>query len=332
MATKANDKKLQRWKLYALGGGLGHLQRSLALARAAIRKGHYVDIICNSRFSKFIPWEGELGDSGSLTIIDNKSSIKKTFESIIKWITNDDFDQLIIDTLPRGIVGELKDIIKSIKKPKTFIHRDLNPDYVKQFNLKEFIKQYDLIIVPGEKNPIKDINQLSFCHSTDPWLIRNYSEIKNKNLARVKLEMDPNDIRPLAIISMTGNLDEERLFLKLKTELQNSISGWVIKTVSPIPEIADLRIWPLLEIINGVDMIIGAGGYNTVNEVRVTRTPFIGHPLSRMYDRQEKRLKDDEIYKQINEISKFLQKNSIRTDCNPFINGTFKAVELIETL
>ncbi len=330
METKANDKKLEHWKLYALGGGLGHLQRSLALARAAIHKGHYVDIICNSRFSNFIPWKSELGDSGSLTFIDNKSSIKKTSENIINWIFNSSFDRLIIDTFPRGISGELKDIIGSIKKPKTLIHRDLNPNYVKKFNIEDFIKNYDLIIVPGETNLIEDINSLSFCHSTYPWLIRDYNEIKNKGEARAKLEMDPYEQRPLVIIPVTGNLEEERLFLKIKSELQNSTSEWVFKTVSPIPNVADLRIWPLIEMINGVDMIIGAGGYNLVNEARATRTPFIGYPLSRLYDRQEKRLKDYEVYTQINEISKVLQEPSIRTDCNPFINGTFKAVELIE--
>ena len=332
LATKANDKKIEHWKIYALGGGLGHLQRSLALARAAIHKGHYVDIICNSRFSNFIPWRSELGESGFLTFINNKSSIKKTSESVIKWITSNHYDRLIIDTFPRGIAGELKDIIKSIRKPKTLIHRDLNPSYVKTFNIKSFIKNYDLIIVPGETNPIKDINKFSFCHSTDPWLIRNYNEIKDKKLARIKLEMGLDDQQPLAIIPVTGNLDEERLFLKLKSELKHSTSGWVIKTVSPIPNIADLRIWPLIEMINGVDMMIGAGGYNTVSEAKVTRTPFIGYPLSRLYDRQEKRLKDVEICTQINEISKFFREPTIRTDCKPFINGTFKAVELIEML
>nr|AAK64436.1 unknown [Myxococcus xanthus DZF1] len=37
-----------RWLVYALGGGMGHLTRASALARAASRRGHAVVLLTNS--------------------------------------------------------------------------------------------------------------------------------------------------------------------------------------------------------------------------------------------------------------------------------------------
>ncbi len=332
MANKANDKNLQYWKIYALGGGLGHLQRSIALSRRAIRKGHYVDILCNSRFSKFIPWNNELKKSGSLTIIDNQASIEMTSSRVLKWIMDDNFDQLIVDTLPRGITGELVDIVKSIQKPKTFIHRDLKQKYVEKYNLNEFIKSYNLIIIPGEKNPIKGLNKLPFCHTTEPWLIRDHNEIIDKDLARIKFGMSPSDKRYLAIIPLTGDSEEEKFFRNIHLHLVNSVKNWAFKLISPVPDKSDLCIWPIMELMNGVDLIIGAGGYNTVSESRATKTPLLGKPLDRIYDIQKGRLQNDQMFMNVEEIIKCLPKFERNSRSDLYVNGTYKSVELIESL
>ena len=37
----------QRWLIYALGGGLGHFHRAIAMGRAATLRGHYIKILTN---------------------------------------------------------------------------------------------------------------------------------------------------------------------------------------------------------------------------------------------------------------------------------------------
>ncbi len=34
-------------------------------------------------------------------------------------------------------------------------------------------------------------------------------------------------------------------------------------------------IWPLLEVMAGIDVLVGSGGYNTVHEARATATPLV---------------------------------------------------------
>ncbi len=320
----------QCWKIYALGGGLGHLHRSLALGRVAASKGHSVQILTNSRFANHLPWENELGKLGSVKIIDHGNSLDRTKDKALSWLKKGDYDRLIIDTLPRGIGGELNEALNAITKKKVLVHRDLNPDYVNKYKIDEFIQKYNLIIIPGETDPISSVQRMEQSHSTKPWLIRDRNEILGRVEARSILGMDMLDKRSLAIISCTGRSDEEHIFLQIKEELVSSLPEWCFKISSPILGIGDISPWPLMELMNGIDMVIGSGGYNTVNEVRATSTPFRARPLPRMYDRQSKRLKKTETYTNIQKLKEALRATRTRSSCQSFKNGAHEAVNLIE--
>tara|TARA_B110000014_G_scaffold99152_1_gene68139 strand:+ start:862 stop:1845 length:984 start_codon:yes stop_codon:yes gene_type:complete len=324
------QSRSQFWKIYALGGGLGHLHRSLALGRAATSKGHSVQVLTNSRFANHIPWKNELGNHGSVKVINHKDSLDRTKEKALRWIKEEGYDRLIIDTLPRGIGGELKGVLDSITKKKVLVQRDLNPDYMDTYKINEFVQKYNLIIVPGETDYTRSVQRMKQSHSTKPWLIRDCNEILGRVKARSLLGMDLMDKRSLAIISCTGRSDEEHSFLQIKKELISSLPDWCFKVSSPIPGIGDISPWPLMELMNGIDMIIGSGGYNTVNEIRATSTPFRARPLTRMYDRQSKRLKKTETYTSIQKLKEALRATGTRSSCQDFQNGAHKAVNLIE--
>ena len=52
-----------RWLIYALGGGLGHLSRAIALARVAARAaGRTIRVLTNSPFAASVPIEREQGE------------------------------------------------------------------------------------------------------------------------------------------------------------------------------------------------------------------------------------------------------------------------------
>ncbi len=48
----------------------------------------------------------------------------------------------------------------------------------------------------------------------------------------------------------------------------------------------------LVDLLAASDLVIAEGGYNTVNEIRVTRTPAIFLPSSRGKDDQEERVRE----------------------------------------
>ena len=51
-----------------------------------------------------------------------------------------------------------------------------------------------------------------------------------------------------------------------------------------------VMVWPLLVALPGADLLIGAGGYNTVYESRAIGVPLLAKGQSRLYDRQKRRL------------------------------------------
>ncbi len=97
-------------------------------------------------------------------------------------------------------------------------------------------------------------------------------------------------------------------------------------------------IWPLLEVMAGIDVLVGSGGYNTVHEARATATPLVALAQNRKYDRQDVRLlraeragDEDDL---IRRVAKYLDSRSaslIRTIPN-YPNGVHAAVEQIERL
>src|SRR4051812_49405599 len=93
-----------RWLIYALGGGLGHLTRSLALARAA---GVTVRVLTNSPFAACLPFEQATGPQVSLLRIDPTLGRVAVAEVVGATLEPCDFDVLVVDTFPRGLGGEL---------------------------------------------------------------------------------------------------------------------------------------------------------------------------------------------------------------------------------
>ena len=84
--------------------------------------------------------------------------------------------------------------------------------------------------------------------------------------------------------------------------------------------------------MNGVDLIIGAGGYNTVNECKATKTPLLGKPLKRVYDMQRGRLENHQIFRNIKDLINVIPSFEKNSNPSSFVNGTSKSVELIESL
>ena len=319
---------VQCWKIYALGGGLGHFHRALVLGRAAVAQGHAVRIITNSRFATHIPWKTELGESGEVAFILPDASPEDASVAVIDWLEGKSFDRLIVDTFPRGLAGELPELLAEVPVPKTLIHRDLNPEYIEQYDVEKAVEQFDQLILPGEGAPFADMPN---ARRTEPWFIRDSQELLPADQARLQLSMETDDPRRLLLVCSTGRAQEEKQFKAVMDELNRSLDDWCVRLVSPILGAAELTVWPLLPLLNGVDALVGAGGYNLVNEARATGTPIFAFAQERRYDRQHVRLRRDECVKDVSGILSGL--GSLRESFQPgsCINGVHQAVEWIES-
>ena len=318
----------QFWKIYALGGGLGHFNRALSLSRLAISRGHKVEILTNSRFVPHIPWEKELGELGNVISIDSNASSEHTSQVVVDWLRRQRFDRLIVDTFPRGLAGELPELLAEVTVPKALIHRDLNPKYIKQHDVEKAVAKFDQLILPGEDAPFKNAVR---ARRTAPWFIRDSEELQVVTEARKRVGIRAGDSRRLLLVCSTGRAQEEGQFKKIGDKLRGLLDGWLVRLVSPAHNAAELKVWPLLSLLNGVDALVGGGGYNLVNEARATETPLFAFSLERRYDRQRRRLKTSECVSDVSKIVSGIQFLPKRSVSKTYVNGAHKAVDLIES-
>jgi hypothetical protein len=103
-------------------------------------------------------------------------------------------------------------------------------------------------------------------------------------------------------------------------------------------DLTTVSLWSFLKAIRGVSVIVGSGGYNTVQEARATGTRLIGLSQKRLYDRQHRRLEPHEnanSFEEVREqVAAALASVSDSPDCKrpACQNGVHQAIGVIESL
>ncbi|MBX9688423.1 MAG: hypothetical protein K2X27_17065 [Candidatus Obscuribacterales bacterium] len=290
------------WLIYAVGGGWGHLTRAISLARIAGLKKKLL-IASNSQYCQIVKassyWQ-ELTANRSIELCNlessksacNQEERKESFKSELKALLESrTFECFIVDTFPRGLLGELPDLFKLLKNtPKVFIHRDLNEDYCRSFELRSFVERnFALTINPGEGgNPY--LADLAI--ETAAWVLKDAPEPANRNRLRSELGLKTAD--NLILVCSSGVCAEHEIYEEITEQLSLRFPEHKIRCLSPHalkPELEHLRIcyWPGIDYFNAADLLIGAAGYNTTNESAALSLPSILLPQRRIYDRQELR-------------------------------------------
>ncbi|MGD1917904.1 MAG: UDP-N-acetylglucosamine--LPS N-acetylglucosamine transferase [Pleurocapsa sp.] len=274
--------------IYALGGGWGHLNRILALARVAATK-YRIKLISNSPYLSRIDTE-----NCQVFAISPQASFQQTGDRLKQIIQQEAFDGVIVDTFPRGLGGELADLLPNIRQPKVLVNRYLNLEYIQRYRLKEFVRRnYNLIIIPGENTPsaFADLPQTI---KTNPWLIRGSQKLANLPTAADLLGLTIKQTQqPLIIILASGYEAELALYGEIAHSLHQQ--GYQVRCLSgTLPPTCPLEIWrchyPALECLWLADLVIGSGGYNTVFECDRLNLPLVAIPHKRLYDCQETRI------------------------------------------
>lgn len=343
----------QCWLIYAMGGGWGHLNRSLSLAKIAAIQNHRVCIITNSPYADIIinspNWPAlseyiELKQIKSAELKSNESNfslLQKQIEQIIASLNPSLF---IVDTLPRGILGELPQILETLHdKPRILVHRDISPEYAKEFKLRVFVKKYySMSIVPGEGlRPVLS----DFSISTSAWLIRNCSELASRSLIRKQLKIK-KEKAPFILICASGTSEELPFYLGLAEQIKKKFPEITLRCLSGFSESNSktgllMNYWPGIDCIHAADLVIGSGGYNTINECMALRTPLIALAQKRLYDRQLDRIKSSDamLASSQSDVIKMLEhwlgsdtKQKDRPETVQFENGALTAFQQIEKL
>jgi hypothetical protein len=322
------------WLVYALGGGWGHLTRAAALARVARRP---VRILTNS------PYAGEVrARLAELDIValDPERSAARARQEALRHVQASQAACLIVDTFPRGLGGELATLLPEWGALRVLIHRDLNPAYVREKALGEFVRSnYDLVIRPGpaEAAPLAGLPQVRM---TAPWLIRSAHELPSREAARSLLGVEA---RQCVLVCAAGNRDEQAWYGSLTQALSAALQGVAVRCASPIcppgcPAEAWFRYWPAMDLLSGVDLVVGGAGYNTVNECLACGVPLIARAWPRKYDRQSLRAAGQaeacptSIDEAVAAVKACLARPGRTVTRREFPNGASEAVEILEAL
>ena len=336
---------------------MGHLHRAVALTRCivgrmesqvpeeiATRKKNQVCLLTNSPYADSLPLPKEIGmDQTVITMptgLNRDDTVARVVESLQKFAC----DVLIVDTFPRGLGGELPDLLQTMKCRKVLVHRDLNPRYVDEVNLSQDLDFYDQLLVPGEPAPFQAHPRAQW---TSPWLIRDDSELLDPAESRKTLGVTSDTIPVIAVLGC-GKPAELAQMHTVATRLNKEFKfKAAVRFVSPRvghsatvncdEELVAVQLWPFLKSLRGVSLVVGGGGYNTVYETRCTRTPLIGFAQPRLYDRQSERLRPDQIATSYEDVRKLVAQIVARSPSTPtgiprYSNGVHQAVDMIESL
>ena len=353
MSSDSSNRAERTWLIYALGGGLGHLHRSLALANAVAKRNVQaseksknapqiaVRILTNSPFASRIAPEAEATTDAGIVRIPHDWGREDTISRVREVIALQDFDTLIVDTFPRGLGGELPEVTENLECSRALVHRDLNSRYAEKAEVAQAIQSFDRILVPGESAAYDSLPQ---ANRTAPWLIRDSQDLLAPHDARKKLRV-ASDKPVIAVLGCgkASELDEMRsIARRLADKFQTSAE---VRFVSPLSaesnsassnELIEITLWPFMDVLRGVSLVVGSGGYNTVHETSAVGVKLVGLPRRRMYDSQSQRLPSCDTAMTYQEIENAVELHlashaSEQTGPPPqYENGVHKAVEVIE--
>ena len=350
--TQRADGRLH-WLMYAMGGGMGHVTRATALSRALLQSSSAdprqcetrVTLLTNSSFATGLNIESELGPRAEVLRVDSSLDRHATVAEVQRVFGSESADAVVVDTFPRGLAGELAQILPGLNCRKILVHRDLNPKYCQQYRLAEFVENYDQLIVPGEAAPFENLPNAI---STQPWLVRNEDELLTPDEARFRLAVTGSRL-PVAVVLGCGRLDEINQMYgwatRLADEFPAALEVRFVVMQKPHPDVTHestarnfkvISIWPFFQAIRGANIVISGGGYNSVNEAKAAGVRFCGIPRRRLYDRQENRLSSADCVQRFDELRERVEDVVLdfrtQPSINPvsYCNGVHQAVKAIQ--
>jgi hypothetical protein len=339
---------------YALGGGLGHLTRSLALGRTLQRRGQgLVVALTNSPHADLYARE-ELA-ARRLTPTDGASPA-----ALAAWVQralDEERPRLfIVDAFPRGLLGELPELLAARRGPAALILRRLREEYVREYDLPEFIRaHYDWVLLVE-----KGLDEWRFAlgdlaQEVPPILIRSAEELLPPEEARARLRC--SDDGPVVLGVGAGDAQQVQRFLALlvKVWTRCGLTGhlrlataqtWPAGSWEPgrsrdfcTPE-TDLpsgpwdpfliNYYPLFELFRGVSLVVGACGYNLFHETQAAGVPALFLPQRRLYDDQFARATSAVVAHDPHQLEHFLRTALTDPATRPapsFVNGAEVAAD-----
>ncbi len=242
---------------YAPGGGLGHLTRAIAILRQWNQHTGRPSLLVT--YSPYASLASREGIAVRQVSGPDPHLLKRVFRNAAPRL-------VVVDTFPRGIVGEIAEIVPGLECPAVLVQRFLNPFYLRQFNVAAFVGQYYRLVVRIADSLLpQTISQRTV--DVPPVTVREEGELP-RGLARSGwLFVD------------WGEGQGSGIYLEVAQEVARR-RGKELRVLRPG------EIYPAVELMGKAELVIGGGGYNLFHEAALIGAPAIFVPGRRMYDDQ----------------------------------------------
>jgi UDP-N-acetylglucosamine--N-acetylmuramyl-(pentapeptide) pyrophosphoryl-undecaprenol N-acetylglucosamine transferase len=279
---------------YAINGrGLGHLVRQLAILRWVRRYGALLNVnvecwvLTTSEADTLARREGIPAFKLPSKAMMRDASIDPTKWLAVarQWVMNAiaglSPDVLVVDTFPGGSFGELLPVLETVPT-RVLVARAVKDEIAGDDAYRALLPLYHRTIVPDERG-------------VGPILLREREELMPREEARVALGIT----RERAVYVTLGGGGDEAAARTLPVLAERLVArGWhVVVGAGPLymgperrgPHITWMDRYVPLELMQGVDAAVSAGGYNSVTELMFAGVPTVFLPQPRIADDQDGR-------------------------------------------
>ena len=280
---------------YAINGrGMGHLVRQLSILRwikrivSVLGLKHELWILTSSEADTLarregvcafkMPSKAMMRDAG----VDPHRYLGMARGWVLNAVAGLSPDLLLVDTFPGGSFGELVSVLE-MAKHRVLVARRVRDEFAGEVSYASLLPAYDDRIVPDARD-------------VGPILLRERSELLSRQEARRALGVA--DGQRAVYLSLGGGGDVTagaRLPALCDALLER---GWhVVVAAGPLyqgperrgPAITWLDRYCPLELMQGFDAAVSAGGYNSFHELMYAGVPTVFLPLPRIADDQHER-------------------------------------------
>lgn len=242
---------------------------------------------------------------------------------------------LVVDVFPHGIVGELTDVLPKLSCRKLLVYRHVREPFAAK--MREAMSHFDCALLAEEPPTPLPCPVVPCC----PLLLRNAEELLPRAEAKARLGVAEDETVVLGVSSDDAEWTRDffalldKIWRRLKPQAQWRFAA-LPSPRHPITSSPPLHVghYPLIELFNGVDVIIGASGYNLFHEAQACGVEAIFLPQPRRYDDQFWRAREATVARSPEELERLLYEKLETCRLKPlqaaqFTNGARAAAQAI---
>lgn len=284
---------MARTVFFSLGGGVGHLNRSLAIIRHLRRLAPHSEpvVVTNSAFTHLalsagVPAVRLPGHFEQELLVDPALTMRM---ALAVFDTLGPIDAMVVDASLEGLTPMMADYLERGRFLKVYVCRQEAVPAMDQH-----LAPFDYVFYPFPR-PIGGVPAgMTACGYI---VSRGQQEVLTRTQARVRLGLDGEGEEPLILAHHACSPAEiMALFRQVKgaSELLDLPHSLRLSTPQVLPGVEYVyphlvSIYPIMDVLEAADLVVCSAGYNSFAEVTCLGRPAIFWPLDRHHDRQDHR-------------------------------------------